>query len=80
MLQLFLSVLVFTGMSVLLMGFKLFFISGGKFPENRIGHNKKLRQAGIYCPKTQDKIDQKGCAGCSFLEDIKKAGASSDCK
>ncbi len=72
MLQLFLAVLVFVGLSVLIMGFRLFFITGGKFPDSRIGHNKKLREAGIYCPKTLDKIDQKSCAGCAFVENTKK--------
>ncbi len=29
------------------------------FPEIGIGHNKKLKKAGIYCPKTLDAIERK---------------------
>jgi len=72
MLQMFLAVLVFVGLSVLIMGFRLFFTSGGKFPDGRIGHNKKMRKMGVYCPKTVDKMEQKSCAGCGFLEQTQK--------
>ena len=29
------------------------------FPETSIGGNKKLKKAGIYCPKTLDAIERK---------------------
>ena len=72
MLQMFLAVLVFVGLSVLIMSFRLLFVSGGKFPDNRIGHSKKMRKMGIYCPNTVDKMEQKSCAGCNFLEQTQK--------
>ena len=72
MLQMFLAVLVFVGISVMIMGFRLFFVSGGKFPDSRIGHNKTLRKKGIYCPQTLDKIEQKSCVGCAFAENTQK--------
>ncbi|HPE78309.1 MAG TPA: hypothetical protein PLC80_19615 [Draconibacterium sp.] len=31
---------------------------GGKFPNTHISGNKYLKQNGIYCAQTQDKIDQ----------------------
>ncbi len=33
---------------------------GGKFPNTHISGNKYLKQNGIYCAQTQDKIDQAG--------------------
>ena len=31
---------------------------GGKFPNTHISGNKYLKQNGIFCAQTQDKIDQ----------------------
>lgn len=31
---------------------------GGKFPNTHISGNKNLRQNGIFCAQTQDKIEQ----------------------
>jgi hypothetical protein len=31
---------------------------GGKFPNSHISGNKYLKQNGIYCAQTQDKIEQ----------------------
>lgn len=31
---------------------------GGKFPNTHIGGNEYLKQNGIFCAQTQDKIDQ----------------------
>jgi len=31
---------------------------GGKFPNTHISGNKYLKQNGIYCAQTQDKIEQ----------------------
>ena len=35
----------------------------GKFPESKIGHNKKIRKKGIDCAFTQDYKSQKQTPG-----------------
>lgn len=35
----------------------------GKFPETKIGHNKKIRKKGIECALTQDYKSQKQTPG-----------------
>ncbi len=35
----------------------------GRFPETKIGHNKKIRQKGIECAFTQDYKSQKQSPG-----------------
>lgn len=42
----------------------------GKFPEYRVGHNRKMHRLGISCVKHDEirchdkKLKGKGCAGC----------------
>jgi len=38
----------------LLMGIRVFFVKGGKFPNMHIGGNKALRERGITCAKSQE--------------------------
>ncbi|MDR1518145.1 MAG: hypothetical protein LBS52_08660 [Dysgonamonadaceae bacterium] len=38
----------------LLMGIRIFFTKGGKFPNTHIGGNKTLTDRGIHCANTQD--------------------------
>ncbi|VBB46770.1 conserved hypothetical protein [uncultured Paludibacter sp.] len=45
--------------AVLLLGFKIFFIKQGKFPNIHIGGNKALKEKGIACATTQDRDAQK---------------------
>jgi|AntRauTorcE11897_2_1112592.scaffolds.fasta_scaffold21176_2 rRNA maturation endonuclease Nob1 len=61
-LLLFSVLLVFIAISIL--GFKLFFMKNGKFPQTEIGKNKEMRKRGIYCAKTMDMVDRKACAAC----------------
>jgi len=42
--------------AVLLLGIRVFFVKGGKFPNTHIGGNKAMRERGITCAKTQDAI------------------------
>jgi hypothetical protein len=32
---------------------------GGKFPNTHVSGNKFLREKGVYCAQTQDKLEQK---------------------
>lgn len=44
---------------VLAMGFRIFFIKDGVFPNIHIGGNKGLKEKGVHCATTQDRDAQK---------------------
>lgn len=43
---------------VLLLGIRVFFIKGGKFPETHVTGNKALGKKGITCSKSQDQMER----------------------
>lgn len=45
--------------SVIFLGFKIFFTKQGKFPNIHIGGNQSLKEKGISCATTQDRDAQK---------------------
>lgn len=51
--------------AVLALGFRIFFVKNGKFPETEIGHNREMLKRGIHCPRTMDTIERKACQSCS---------------
>lgn len=44
---------------VVLLSVKVLFKKGGRFPNTHIEGNKALGKKGIYCAKTQDKLDNR---------------------
>ena len=48
------------GIALLGLGLQTFFSSKKTFPEIEIGHNKKMREKGIYCMKTEQVRIDKG--------------------
>lgn len=54
--------LVLVGVAVLLLGVKVFFVKGGRFPNIHIGGNKAMRQRGISCATSQDRETQQTTA------------------
>jgi hypothetical protein len=44
---------------------------GGKFPNTHVGGNKHLKQQGIHCYQTQDKIEQKNARKEVDFKDVK---------
>lgn len=50
------AILLFLG--VLILGFRIFFIKGGEFPNIHIGGNKALKNKGVHCATTQDREAQ----------------------
>lgn len=40
---------------VLLLGVRVFFVKGGRFPDGHIGHSKAMRERGIGCASSADK-------------------------
>ncbi len=56
MLKLFLISLVIIAIAMALLGVKVFFTKKGKFPNTHVSGNKYLRERGIFCVQTQDRI------------------------
>jgi hypothetical protein len=46
------------GIGIAGMALNILVKKGGKFPNSHISGNKYLKQNGIYCAQTQDKIDR----------------------
>ena len=44
---------------VALLSVKVIFKKNGRFPNTHIGGNKALAKKGIYCAKTEDRIQQR---------------------
>ena len=59
MLDTLLLVLLIVGVSVLLLGVRVFFVKGGKFPNTHVSGNKALRKKGIGCVQSQDREAQR---------------------
>ncbi len=55
MLEIFLIAIALVGISFVILGFNIFFRKNKKFPETEIGHNKKMREQGIFCVKCEEK-------------------------
>ena len=51
--------LLIVAISLVLLGVKVFFTKGGKFPNGHVSGNKALRQKGIGCAQSQDREAQK---------------------
>ncbi len=79
MFQIFIITTVLVLISIMILGFNIFFTKKGKFPETRIGHNKTLRKKGIYCPRTLDTLDRKACNSCDYFIMTKKIKDQSEC-
>ena len=58
MVETILITLLIVAISLLLLGVKVFFTKGGKFP-NGLSGNKELRKKGIGCAQSQDREAQK---------------------
>lgn len=51
--------ILFITVVFLLLGFKIFFVKDGEFPNGHIGGSKALKEKGVHCATTQDRLDQK---------------------
>lgn len=47
--------IIILAIAIVLMGVKVFFVKGGKFPSSHIHHNEALRNKGIKCSSCDDK-------------------------
>ena len=46
--------LVIVGLAVVLLGVKIFFVKGGRFPNTHIHDNPEMRKRGIKCAKDKE--------------------------
>ena len=53
MVETILITLLIVAISLVLLGVKVFFTNGGKFPNGHVSGNKTLRQKGIGCAQSQ---------------------------
>lgn len=58
MLDTVLITLLIVAICVLLLGLKIFFVKGGKFPNGHVSGNKAMRDKGISCAQSQDRDAQ----------------------
>ena len=58
MIQAFVVSAILLIIGVLILGFKIFFIKDGQFPNVHIGGNEGLKKEGVACATTQDREAQ----------------------
>lgn len=59
MLNTLLITLLIVAICVALLGVKVFFVKGGRFPNGHVGGNKAMREKGIGCVQSQDREAQR---------------------
>jgi len=59
MTQLILVAIVLLLMGILLLGMRIFFVKGGRFPNIHIGSSKAMKSRGIGCATSQDRESRK---------------------
>lgn len=47
--------LLIVAVCILLLGVKVFFVKGGKFPNGHVSGNRAMREKGIGCVQSQDR-------------------------
>lgn len=55
MLETILITLLIVAICVILLGVKVFFVKGGRFPNGHVSGNKAMRERGIGCIQSQDR-------------------------
>lgn len=51
--------LLIVAICVILLGVKVFFVKGGRFPNGHVSGNKAMRERGIGCIQSQDREARK---------------------
>ena len=54
MMAMLLLTLVIVGLAVVLLGVRIFFVKGGRFPNTHIHDNPEMRKRGIKCAKDKE--------------------------
>ncbi|MCI1647307.1 MAG: hypothetical protein LKI39_10365 [Bacteroides sp.] len=58
MLDTILITLLIVAICILLLGIKVFFVKGGRFPSEHVSANKAMQKKGIGCAQSQDRDAQ----------------------
>ena len=53
----------FVAVAVVLLGIRVFFVKGGRFPSSHISDNRHLRNKGIVCAVSTDALERKKRSG-----------------
>ncbi len=61
MLHTILITLLIVAICVVLLGVKVFFVKGGRFPNSHVSGSKAMRDRGIGCVQSQDREAQRKC-------------------
>ena len=72
MVETILITLLIVAISLVLLGVKVFFTKGGKFPNGHVSGNKALRKKGIGCAQSQDREAQQKKSRFS-IDELEKA-------
>ena len=59
MIETVLITLLIVAVCIVLLGVKVFFVKGGKFPNSHVSGNKAMRDRGIGCVQSQDREAQR---------------------
>lgn len=54
----FIIVLILTGLSLIGLGISILIKKNGQFPDTHIGHNQAMKDRGICCANTTDRMDR----------------------
>lgn len=54
MIQILLLTVALIGVAVVLLGVKIFFVKGGKFPNTHIHANPEMKRRGITCARDEE--------------------------
>lgn len=54
----FVIVLILLGLALIGLGISLIVKKNGKFPETHIGKNKAMKERGIHCANTTDRLER----------------------
>ena len=54
--------------SFVLLGVKMLLVKGGKFPNTHVSGNPKMRECGVGCAQSQDRVARKSSKYDEFVE------------
>lgn len=58
MIKIFLAILALVGIAVILLSVRVIFRKNGRFVNSHVGASKAMKDRGIYCVQTQDKMER----------------------
>ena len=59
LLTIFIIVVILLGLALVGLGLTMLIKKNGKFPETHIGKNKAMKERGIHCANTTDRLERR---------------------